>query len=110
MDAIIIKRREKRAFETCKINLKNIKITLAIYSCRCYNEFVGKNRQKTQTGGIELTKEDLREYIDGKGTKHAWIANQMGMCKVKFSLCLNGKARFSPKEEDKLYKVLGIHS
>lgn len=50
----------------------------------------------------------IRKRIDTMGLKKSYVANRIGLCKVRFSQSLNKKRRFTSEEITKLKKLLNI--
>ena len=50
----------------------------------------------------------IRKRIETMGLKKSYVANRIGLCKVRFSQSLNKKRRFAPEEITKIKKLLNI--
>lgn len=50
----------------------------------------------------------IRKRIETMGLKKSYVANRIGLCKVRFSQSLNKKRRFTSEEITKLKKLLNI--
>jgi transcriptional regulator with XRE-family HTH domain len=55
-----------------------------------------------------MNTEEIREYIDGHGIKHTWVAEGLGISKSYLSLILSG-SRVAPEWfEPKIIQLLKI--
>lgn len=49
---------------------------------------------------------DIKRILAERGTKHAWIANEIGISVSMFSLIMQGRSRFPPDKIDALHKII----
>lgn len=54
-----------------------------------------------------VEKSPLRRYVDGRGTKLVWLADQMDVSTTHLHFLLDGERRLLPKHADRLVEIYG---